>query len=143
MSSKVPSILDALETRLETVAPVYRCLQGRGLPASVLDDLPIIAMRLTSDRIEGYLGSKTKVELSVTIEIVAVATNEKPDNVLAGLLWSTRKALKADDEIPLNGLLRSMVGIEWDPAIFDVPESGETVVRVRQPLRLKLTEIYA
>lgn len=128
--------------RLGTLATVYRALEGRALPAEALEQLPIIAVRLVQDRIEDYRGNKAKIELTFNIDILAKADSDYPDADLAQLLWSVRAVLAMDDEWPLTGLLRSGSGIEWDPAIYDYPDPGSALIRVQQPLRLKLTEIY-
>lgn len=143
MSSKVPAILDALQTRLQTVAPVYRALEGRALPLDPKPTFPLIALRLGEDQAGTKIIAASVVTLALVIE--GVVEEEKGifiDAVLADLLWRIRTALvDIDETTPFDQLIHSG-GLQFSTAIYGYPESGSQYAIVRQPITIRLTETY-
>ena len=143
MTSKVPAILDALQARLQTVAPVYRALEGRALPLNPKPIFPIIALRLGEDQAGTKIIAASVVTLAVVIE---GAVEEKEgvaiDAELANLLWGIRTALVDIDEAkPFDKLIHSG-GLQFSTAIYGYPESGSQYAIVRQPITIRFTENY-
>ena len=143
MSSKVPAILDALQARLQTIAPVYRALEGRALPLSPKPTFPLIALRLGEDQAGTKIIAASVVTLALVIE---GAVDEKEggsiDAELAILLWSIRSALvDIDETTPFDKLIHSG-GLQFSTAIYGYPESGSQYAIVRQPITIRFTENY-
>lgn len=143
MSSKVPEILDALQARLQTVAPVYRALEGRALPISPKPTFPLIALRLGEDQAGTKIIAASVTTLALVIEgAVAEKENVFIDAELANLLWGIRTALvDIDETTPLSKLIHSG-GLQFSTAIYGYPESGSQYAIVRQPITIRLTEDY-
>ena len=144
MSSKVPEILDALQARLQTVAPVYRALEGRSLPLDPKTDMPVIALRLSSDLPSTKIITDTVTKISLTIEIVvSEAEGVSIDASLADLLFSVRAALIRIEKIPpFSDLLLHPESVQFSEAIYGYPESGSAYALVRQPITIQFTENY-
>ncbi len=140
--TKLPAILDAMQAALSTVLPTYRWLAGRGLSQDTKP--PLIALRLVSDHPPTMVERQAQMEASALFEIfvpVPAGTSPDPDAELAVLLWRARAALIAGDA-PLGGLVRHIVedknhsGVVFQDALYDHPESGGDIARVRQPVLL-------
>ncbi|HAO34048.1 MAG TPA: hypothetical protein DCQ84_14000 [Candidatus Competibacteraceae bacterium] len=145
--TKLPAILDAAQTALSTVLPTYRWLDGRGLSESIRP--PLIALRLVSDRPPAMVGRQAQMEAAALFEIfVAVPPDSAtdPDAQLAALLWRARAALLSGDP-PLGGLVRHITedpnhsGIVFQDSLYDHPESGGDIARVRQPFLLHYIDL--
>lgn len=145
MSSAIPAILDAIETRLKAISGiknVYRVLQGRAHPSDAVSDLPAIALRVTSDSIDTAQAGKARVTLNLDIEALIVADDAFSDAILAGWVWAIRSALGVDETPALDGLLRQGTGIEWQTALYGYPDPSSAIALARQPIILHLIEQY-
>lgn len=145
--TKLPAILDAMEAALATVLPTYRWLAGRGLSEDTKP--PLIALRLVSDRPPAMVGRTAQIEAAALLEIfvpIPAGQSPDPDAELAKLLWRVRAALLAGDA-PLGGLVRHVAedpnhsGIVFQDSLYDHPESGGDIARVRQPVLLHYIDI--
>lgn len=145
MASKIPAILDELETRIQSIpgiVSVYRLLDGRPLQTETDDDLPSAVIRMLSDTLESNIGKNTRIALNVFIEIFIVADTVHVDEQLANWLYKMRVALNLSEAKPFNGLLRVDTAIELQAASYVYPDQPGDYAMVRQPLVLRLVENY-
>lgn len=146
MSSQIPAVLDALETRLNAIpglVAVNRVLEGRAYPSEIhTSDFPTLSLRLISDAIETAQNGKARITLTLHIEVFVLADDAFSDATLLNWVWEIRHALGVDEQPPLNGLLRRDTGIEWQPAVYGYPDPGSVIALARQPLTLHLIEHY-
>lgn len=145
MASKIPDILDELETRIRSIpglVSVYRALDGRPLQTETDDDLPSGVIRLLGDTLESNIGKNTRIALNAFVEIFIVADTVDVDAQLAQWLYKMRVALNLSEVKPFNGLLRADAAIELQPSSYIYPEQPGEYAMVRQPLVLRLVENY-
>lgn len=145
MVSKVPAILDELETRVQSVAgivSVYRLLDGRPLQSDTDDDLPAAVIRLVGNSPESSVGKNHRIALDISIELFVVADATHVESQLTEWLYKLRAALNLSESKPFGGLLRADTGIEFQAAAYVYPDQPGDYAMVRQPLVLRLVENY-
>ena len=146
MSSVIPSVLAAIETRLKTLTglvAVDRALHGRSEPVeAAAANFPTISLRIAQDTMESSQAGKARIALTFDLEVLVLADAAFSDTTLSNWVWAIRHALGVNEAPPLNGLLRRDTGIEWQPAVYGYPDPGSVIAMARQPIILHLIEQY-
>lgn len=151
---KAVDILNRVVTRLETIRTsagyhtdaglrVYRTILGMPLPEDLI--LPAIMVRMDAATVEAT-NRINRVDARETMALivegaVAVTGQTEPDTALLHLLWDLRTALMADTTLPT--LLHGIEPIQLGAASFRLPEGGNALAVVVQPITFLYTERYA
>jgi len=147
MSSVIPAIMTALQTRLRAITgvkTVYRALQGYGHPTDLpASDLPAIALRISGDTIESAKLGKARVQVRVDVDYLLNVVAATTDADLANALFAMRQAIGVDEDPPLNGLLRQGTGVEWGESLYGYPDPGSQLALVRQSIAIHCIENYS
>lgn len=121
---------------------VYRTLIGMPVPENLT--LPALFVRLDDaglPTLNKLRRLDTVSTLTVTVEGAVAVTGTTPvDASLLALLYDIRAALLAEDAF--TGLLHGLDSLTFDSARFQLPDGGNALATVSQPLTLTYSERY-
>lgn len=124
-------------------ARLYRVIVGMPLPESLT--LPALFLRIESAEVTAInriRSADTVGTLTLVVEgAVAVVGQTAPDTALLALLGDIRASLLAEDAFA--GLLNGIDPIRISSASFRLPEGGNALATVIQPLTLTFSERYS